>query len=65
MALGCCHIGWMDRLATPEMIQLSHDAGLTISVWTVNDVERAKALRDLGIEGLITDVPKLMLAHLD
>ena len=55
----------MDRLATPEMIQLSHDAGLTISVWTVNDVERAKALRDLGIEGLITDVPKLMLAHLD
>lgn len=65
LALGCCHIGWMDRLATPEMIQLSHDAGLTISVWTVNDVERAKALRDLGIEGLITDVPKLMLAHLD
>lgn len=40
---GCGHIGWHDQLATDEMIQLSHQAGLNISVWTVNDVERAKS----------------------
>lgn len=62
--LGCSHIGWMDQLATPELIQLSHQAQLNISVWTVNNVERAQQLRDEGIQGLITDYPKLMLQHL-
>jgi len=61
---GCCHIGWYDQLATDEMIQLSHQAGLNISVWTVNDVERAKKLRDLDIQGLITDIPTTMLETL-
>jgi glycerophosphoryl diester phosphodiesterase len=37
---------------------------LKISVWTVNDVERAKHLQQLGIQGLITDVPSNMLQHL-
>ncbi|WP_130803314.1 glycerophosphodiester phosphodiesterase [Acinetobacter ihumii] len=62
--LGCCHIGWMDQLASPEMLALSHQAKLNISVWTVNNVERAKQLRDQGIQGLITDFPKRMLAQL-
>ncbi|HCU40849.1 glycerophosphodiester phosphodiesterase [Acinetobacter nosocomialis] len=61
---GCCHIGWYDQLATDEMIKLSHQAGLNISVWTVNDVERAKRLRDLDIQGLITDIPTTMLEAL-
>ncbi|HAK32691.1 MAG TPA: glycerophosphodiester phosphodiesterase [Acinetobacter radioresistens] len=62
--LGCSHIGWMDQLATPEMIQLSHLAQLNISVWTVNSIERAKALRDAGVQGLITDIPKTMQSQL-
>jgi len=61
---GCGHIGWYDQLATEEMIQLSHQAGLNISVWTVNDVERAKELRDLNVHGLITDIPTTMLKEL-
>lgn len=64
LELGCCHIGWMDKLATTQMIQLSHEAQLNISVWTVNDVERAKILRDEGIQGLITDFPGLMQQQL-
>ena len=39
-------------------------AELNISVWTVNDVTRAKQLRDWGIQGMITDYPKLMLQQL-
>lgn len=61
---GCDRIGWKDILATQALIDLSHQAGLKTSVWTVNDVERAKALRDFGIDGLITDFPKLMLEQL-
>ena len=54
----------MDQLATPEMIQLSHLAQLNISVWTVNSIEWAKALRDAGVQGLITDIPKTMQSQL-
>jgi glycerophosphoryl diester phosphodiesterase len=64
LELGCCQIGWMNELATDDMIQATQDAKLNISVWTVNDIERAKKLRDLGVQGLITDFPKRMLQHL-
>ncbi|MGE8537823.1 MAG: glycerophosphodiester phosphodiesterase [Acinetobacter sp.] len=64
LELGCCHIGWMNELASKDLIQATHAAELNISVWTVNDVTRAKQLRDWGIQGLITDYPKLMLQQL-
>lgn len=65
LAFGCTQIGWMNQLASHEMIQATQQAGLNISVWTVNTVERAKELRDLGIQGLITDFPKMMLDQLN
>ena len=61
---GCCQIGWKDQLATDEIIRLTQQAHLDISVWTVNDVERAKHLQQLGIQGLITDLPSSMLRSL-
>ena len=64
LQLGCCQIGWMDRLASDVIIQATQNAQLNISVWTVNNIERAKYLRDLGIQGLITDFPKLMQQQL-
>ncbi|MGB5117302.1 MAG: glycerophosphodiester phosphodiesterase family protein, partial [Providencia rettgeri] len=60
----CCQIGWMNELATGALIQATQQAKLNISVWTVNQIERAKQLKDLGIQGLITDYPKLMMQHL-
>lgn len=60
----CQQIGWKDQLATDEIIKLTQHANLKTSVWTVNDIDRAKHLQQLGIEGLITDVPQLMLQHL-
>lgn len=64
LELDCCQIGWMNELATKDIIESTLAAKLNISIWTVNEVERAKQLRDFGIHGLITDFPKLMLAHL-
>ena len=60
----CCQIGWMNQLATDDLLKATQQANLAISVWTVNDIERAKHLRDCGIDGLITDFPKMMLQHL-
>ena len=64
LELGCCQIGWMNQLASDEIIQATQHAHLKISVWTVNQVERAKHLQSLGIDGLITDFPKIMLEQL-
>ena len=61
---GCCQIGWHDQLASDELIRQTQQAGLNISIWTVNDVERAKHLQQLGVQGLITDVPQTMLQQL-
>lgn len=65
LIFGCCRIGWMNQLATDAMIQATKDAELKVSVWTVNDVERAKHLQACGIDGLITDFPTMMLQQLD
>ena len=63
--LQCCQIGWMNQLATDEIIKTTQKAGLAVSVWTVNDMERAKYLRNLKIDGLITDFPKMMQIALE
>ena len=60
----CDQIGWKDQLATDQIIQFTQQAELAVSVWTVNDVERAEHLQQLGIQGLITDVPSSMLQYL-
>jgi len=65
LELGCVQIGWMNQLATDEMIKATQTADLAISIWTVNDIERAKYLRDLGINGLITDFPRMMQSALE
>ncbi|MEB3768121.1 glycerophosphodiester phosphodiesterase [Acinetobacter sp. MD2] len=64
LALGCSRIGWMNKLATKQRIFATHTAQLKTSVWTVNKIDRAKELRDLGVDGLITDLPKIMLQEL-
>ncbi len=53
----------MNQLANSDIIQATQQAKLNVSVWTVNDVDRAKQLKDWGINGLITDYPKLMMQH--
>ncbi|MFT4021209.1 MAG: glycerophosphodiester phosphodiesterase [Acinetobacter sp.] len=60
----CQRIGWMNQLATKQRIQDTLAENLAVSVWTVNDVDRAKQLQDFGVQGLITDLPKLMQQQL-
>jgi glycerophosphoryl diester phosphodiesterase len=33
----------------------AHDAGLQVTVWTVNEVDQVVALRDAGVDAVITD----------
>ncbi|MBX3040183.1 MAG: hypothetical protein KF789_05670 [Bdellovibrionaceae bacterium] len=46
---------------TPEMIENFHRAGLRVIPWTVNEVDDAKRMIDLGVDGVITDRLDLFL----
>ncbi|WP_375761300.1 glycerophosphodiester phosphodiesterase [Corallococcus exercitus] len=42
---------------TPERVAAWKDAGLRVAAWTVDDPQRARVLRDLGVSYLITNRP--------
>jgi len=50
--------------AGTDGIAAAHDAGLRISVWTVDDVDDARALAGAGADILITDTPDRLIGAL-
>lgn len=47
-------------LVTPRLIAAAHRAGLEVHVWTINSAAEMVALRDLGVDGIMTDYPDLL-----
>lgn len=47
------------RSVTPEMIKVCRDKKMRIIPWTVNDAGEIKRLREMGVDGIITDYPNL------
>jgi glycerophosphoryl diester phosphodiesterase len=45
------------KLIHEKMIKEAHELGIKIIPWTVNEVEDMKKMKDLGVNGLITDYP--------
>lgn len=46
---------------TPQFAQAVHEAGLRLTVWTINSPDLAQRMRSLGAHAITTDVPALML----
>jgi len=46
---------------TKEFVEKAQAAGLLVSTWTVNDPGRMEALLDLGVDGIGTDRPDVLL----
>ena len=61
--LGACSLHPEDVLATPASIRSWRRRGYLVAAWTVDDPERAQALREAGATGIITNVPDVMLAR--
>jgi glycerophosphoryl diester phosphodiesterase len=53
-----------DRTVTRELVALAHEAGLTINVWTVDDPARIEELAEMGVDGIVTNVPDVAAAVL-
>lgn len=49
---------------TADQVERCHEAGLLVNTWTCNDPERFRALVAAGVDGVVTDVPDVMLAAL-
>ncbi|MDW8436922.1 MAG: glycerophosphodiester phosphodiesterase family protein [Chloroherpetonaceae bacterium] len=52
------------KLVTPELIQAARRRGMKVVVWTVNSLDEMKALKAMGVDGVITDYPNLREALL-
>ncbi|MEO5951291.1 MAG: glycerophosphodiester phosphodiesterase family protein, partial [Chloroflexia bacterium] len=48
-------------LAHPEQVARAHELGKLVFVYTVDTTEEIKQLREIGVDGLVTDRPEAML----
>ncbi|HEX5276602.1 MAG TPA: glycerophosphodiester phosphodiesterase [Fluviicoccus sp.] len=58
VSLQCVSIGPHYTLCTPELVSRAHAAGLQVSTWTVNESSDMLALREMGVDSIITDFPQ-------
>lgn len=47
-------------VVTPRFIRESHQRDLMVHVWTINDAEEMVRLLDLGVDGIMTDRPRVL-----
>jgi len=45
------------RMLNKELIDIATAMGLEVHTWTVNDLDKAKELRAMGIKSITTDIP--------
>lgn len=46
-------------LVTPELVEALHQRGIRIIPWTVNERDKIQQLKQMGVDGLISDYPNL------
>jgi glycerophosphoryl diester phosphodiesterase len=51
-------------IITAESVRAAHDLGLEVHAWTINDEDEMGALLDLGVDGIMTDLPSRAVALL-
>lgn len=54
------HVATVDE----AYVELAHDHGLAVNVWTVDDPDQMRRLADWGVDGIVTNVPDVAVAVL-
>jgi glycerophosphoryl diester phosphodiesterase len=47
-------------LATPELVEVAHANGIVVHVWTIDEADEMRSLLDLGVDGIMTDRPRVL-----
>ena len=47
-------------LASPDLIEVAHAHGIVVHVWTIDDPDEMRALLDAGVDGIMTDRPRVL-----
>lgn len=55
--LGCSFLHANLDACDSSLVERAHDAGLEVNGWTVVDPEETAALREAGVDGVMTDFP--------
>ncbi len=50
------------ELATKYFVEAAHAAGKAVHVWTINDRSGMERLIDIGVDGIISDLPSLLVS---
>jgi glycerophosphoryl diester phosphodiesterase len=53
-----------DLAVTPELVTDLHARGMAVNVWTVDDPDRMVALAEMGVDGICTNVPDVLVRAL-
>ena len=53
------------KIVSKRFVDFVHSRGLKIMIWTINDIQTFKYLIDLGVDGIITDKPKLLFQTIE
>ena len=49
-----------ESFVRPSLVEVAHARGLQIMTWTVSDADRMRELEEWGIDGIISDDPRLL-----
>jgi glycerophosphoryl diester phosphodiesterase len=49
------------NVITPRFVEAAHHHGIQVHVWTVDDPIEIEELLDVGVDGLMTDLPDVLL----
>lgn len=47
-------------VVTPRLIDAAHAKGCQIHVWTIDEADQMKDLLDMGVDGIMTDAPRVL-----
>jgi glycerophosphoryl diester phosphodiesterase len=50
-----------DFAVTPDLVDHVHGLGMAVNVWTVDDPDRMLALVEMGVDGICTNLPDVLM----
>lgn len=53
---------WGIKVITPDFVNIMHNRGAIIQVWTINEPNEMRRLWEMGVDSIMTDDPKTALA---